>query len=155
MEIYRTPDSNMGEMMAKRLKKLPEENYWSFRIGWANNFAVNVCITPDINKSRHHRDPILGAFEKRVDQNFAGLFCATGCDGYLFLPPVFDPDTVAHETYHLIDYMMDRLGVQEPRDGEIMAYHLGYVVGKISEVYLKVKAEEKKLLTEPEKQDTL
>jgi hypothetical protein len=39
---------------------------------------------------------------------------------------------------------MDRLGVQEPRDGEIMAYHLGYVVGKVSEVYLKAKAEQQK-----------
>jgi hypothetical protein len=133
--------------MAKKkvLKKLPGEEYWKFDIGWANNFAVNVCITPDIDKSRRHRDPILGAFEKRIDgQNFAGLFCAVGCDGYLFLPPVFDPDTVAHEAYHLIDYMMDRLGVQEPRDGEIMAYHLGYVVGKVSEVYLKAKAEQQK-----------
>ena len=61
----------------------------------------------------------------------------------MFLPPEFDPDTVVHEVYHLVDYVMDRLGVLT-RDGEIMAYHLGWIVGRVSEVYLRVSKLTKK-----------
>jgi hypothetical protein len=134
----------MGEIMAKRktIKKLEEEHYYFFNIGWANDFEVNICITPDVMKSRKHRDELLGQLRPRCE-NACALFCALEGKGWLFLPMEFDPDTVAHETYHLVDYMMDRLGV-EHRDGEVMAYHMGYVVGKISEVYVRVKAEAKK-----------
>jgi hypothetical protein len=129
----------------KVLKKLEIEHYYSFNIGWANEFEVNVCVTPDIIASRRHRDPILGTFEPRIEgQKFAGFFAGIGCNGYLFLPPEFDPDLVAHETYHLIDYMMDRLGVVN-RDGEVMAYHLGWVVGKVSEIYLRISKNAKKV----------
>ena len=126
----------------KVLKKLDNESYWSFTIGWASEFEVNVCITPDVLASRHHREPLLGPLERITDP--AALFCAKGNAGYLFLPVVFDPDTVAHEVYHLIDYMMDRLGVVN-RDGEVMAYHLGWVVGKVSEIYLRISKNAKKV----------
>lgn len=132
--------------MAKKkvLKKLDIESYWSFNVGWASDFEVNVCITPDILASRNHRNPILGPLERITDP--AALFCAQGNAGYLFLPVVFDPDTVAHEVYHLIDYFMDRLGVRD-RDGEVMAYHMGWIVGKISEIYLRVR----KIAQKPDK----
>jgi hypothetical protein len=128
----------------KVLKPLPNEHQWAFTIGWASDFEVTVIITPDIIASRKHRNEILGVFEQpRCGQKYAAFFSAVGGYGYLFLPPVFDPDTVAHETYHLVDYMMDRLGVTQ-RDGEVMAYHLGWIVGKVSEVYLRVSKLTKK-----------
>jgi hypothetical protein len=40
--------------------------------------------------------------------------------------------------------MMDRLGVVN-RDGEVMAYHLGWVVGKVSEIYLRISKNAKKV----------
>lgn len=132
---------------SKYLKKLPFESYWEFNIGWANEATVNVCITPDIRKSREHRDPILGELPDKVGQP-VGLFCGKGRQLYIFLGPIFDPDTVAHESYHAVDYIMAYLGV-EHRDAEVMAYHLGWIVGKISEIYLKIKKEKrsKKVLT--------
>jgi len=127
--------------MAKKkvLKPLKIEDQWAFDIGWANEFEVIVVVSPDIEASRRHRDCIFGPLENRIPgQKFAGFFAGSGCKGYLFLPPEFDPDTVVHEVYHLVDYMMDRLGVLH-RDGEVMAYHMGWIVGKVSRIYLRIK----------------
>ena len=128
----------------KVLKNLPIEKHWAFTIGWANDFEVNVVITPDINASRNHRNELLGVDGPHTHRALAGLFAASGLRGWLILPPEFDPDTVAHEVYHLVDYVMDRLGVLN-RDGEVMAYHLGWIVGKVSEVYLRISKSAKKL----------
>jgi len=127
----------------KVLKNLPIEKHYAFNIGWANDFEVNLVITPDINASRNHRKELLGIDGPHTNRALAGLFAASGLRGWLFLPPEFDPDTVAHEVYHLVDYVMDRLGVLT-RDGEIMAYHLGWIVGRVSEVYLRVSKLTKK-----------
>lgn len=125
----------------KLLKKLDLEHYYTFNVGWANEFEVNVCVTPDVRESRGHRDEILGTLPERIGSPVA-LFCGKNNKGYMFFPLIFDPDTVAHETYHLVDYMMDRLGV-EVRDCEVMAYHIGWIVGKVSEIYLHIKKLEK------------
>jgi hypothetical protein len=49
----------------------------------------------------------------------------------IFLPYNVSVDTIAHESWHVVHQIMNHVGVE--LDSETVAYHLGYLVGKIFE----------------------
>jgi hypothetical protein len=83
-----------------------------------------------------------GAVYNRNSQKSA-YSCALECDGYTeylidFILAVnnrkYLQDTIAHESYHIVQYIFDDRGVKSDRNNpEPEAYYLGYLVRKITE----------------------
>ena len=135
-------------MAKKPFKDVPDdEESRMFYIDWANEFQVVLVLTSDIERSRKARDSVFNRSYESREHGVAGLFASTGKKGYIFLGQNYDADVSAHEVYHLVDYIMHYLDVKE-RDGEVMAYHIGYLCGEIAKFYLHVKNKKaKKALT--------
>lgn len=54
---------------------------------------------------------------------------------FMFLKPTADAGTIAHESYHIARRILRYMGC-EP-DNETIAYHLGYIVNKITKFMRK------------------
>ena len=96
----------------------------------AFDYHVHLGVTGDVVASRTERNGILGVY----DASPAGAMHAYNretAEAYLFLPFDVRPATIAHESWHAVRRMLVFCGAE--LDNETVAYHLGYLVGKIHE----------------------
>lgn len=107
-----------------------------------SGYEVYVCISDDIVASRQKRDGYFG--EKFTGGDALGLHSyplgSTGIS-WLFFPIIVRPGTVAHESWHCIFRMMSWVGADI--ENEVVAYHLGYLVEKVTKA-LEVSRERSK-----------
>lgn len=95
-----------------------------------SDYSVHVEITSDLKRSMAKYPPTKAVFET-VDVGCDGI--AVHVDGenvaFIFLPYHASVGTIAHEAWHIIKAMMERMDVE--LDSETVAYHLGYLVDEI------------------------
>ena len=95
-----------------------------------SHYCVHVEVASDI------REAILKhkIIKHVVDESFPGKDQAVAvhvrddCFSFMFFRPNPSVDEVTHECWHVILRIMEHLGAK--LDNEIIAYHLGYLVGK-------------------------
>lgn len=94
----------------------------------AFEYDVHIVFSSDVVASRIKRDDILGKYDAGPA---GGLHSYTpdGSYSYLFISPDALPSTIAHEAWHCIRRMMVHCGAE--LENEVVAYHLGYLVGEI------------------------
>jgi hypothetical protein len=98
-------------------------------------FKVYVIFTDDLAKARVAR---YGSAGVAAEEGTAALFTrGNGGYGHLFLHPDSCARIIAHECWHAVWWMFKWAGVAD-WDNETCAYHLGYLVGKVSEFQAKV-----------------
>lgn len=91
------------------------------------NYQVSVIFTPNIPKAVKK---LGGEVSKNTDACFV---TKKGCPGEGWLVFGLNPsaDAIAHECWHCISALLKFVGAK--REEEVVAYHLGYLVGKIHE----------------------
>ncbi len=94
----------------------------------AFDYNVRVIFSTDVVRSRIARDKILGKYD---GVRCSAMHCwnPSQAISYLFLPHKVPPATVAHEAWHAVRRMLRFCGAE--LDNEVVAYHLGYLVGEI------------------------
>lgn len=100
-----------------------------------SNFKIHIVFTGDMEhaqkvrygSSAHTHDT--EAMFRASDKNDAHMFFWLGaaCSG-----------TIAHESYHAIRFLMDDYAGATMMDNEVMAYHIGYLVQKITDFKCKL-----------------
>src|SRR5208282_5398543 len=114
----------------KDFEKIIKFDIWS-------DFKVHVVFTTDLAQSRIERYDSAGA---AADSSTAALFTrGAGGYGHIFFKPAACAQVIAHECCHAIWYMFEWAGV-EKWDNETLAYHLGYLVGRVTDFQTKVLA---------------
>lgn len=93
-------------------------------------YEVHVVFTADVPGSRVKRDNIFGKYD---GSPALGLHSYSPEEpfSYLFLRPDAHPSTIAHESWHCVRRMLHYCGAE--LENEVVAYHLGYLVGFIHE----------------------
>jgi len=91
------------------------------------DYSVRVVVSKDIESA-------LLLYKETREFNLGGTTEAMAIhvdDGrsFLFLEPGASPGTIAHETWHVVQHMLEYFQVDI--EAEIVAYHLGYLVDKI------------------------
>jgi len=100
-----------------------------------SNFTVHVVFTDNIARSRTGRYETAGA---AADPDTAALFTrGAGGYGHLFFQSDACARIIAHECWHALWWMFQWAGATT-WDNETTAYHIGYLVGKVSEFQAKV-----------------
>jgi hypothetical protein len=100
-----------------------------------SNYAVHIVFTDDLAKSRIARYGSAGA---AGDIGTGALFTrGNGGYGHLFFQIDACARVLTHEAWHAVWAMFEWAGVKD-WDNETVAYHLGYLVGKISDFQAKV-----------------
>ena len=96
-------------------------------------YRVHVVFTDDLRKSR-----IARYGDKGLSEDAAALHCvAKNGNAHLF----FDLSKVstciiAHESWHAVRRMLEWAGAE--LDNEVVAYHLGYIVGLVFDFWLDI-----------------
>ena len=100
-----------------------------------SNYDVHVIFTEDIVKSRMGRYGTAGA----AGSGQTGALHSSTVDGHshLFYKPTASAEIITHEAFHAIWAMFNWTGVKD-WDNETTAYHLGYLVGRITTFQSKV-----------------
>ena len=100
-----------------------------------SDFKVYVVFTEDLAKSRIKRYETAGV----ASDSDTGALYTRGAGGYghLFFKTDASAEVIAHECFHALWHMFNWAGVQE-WDNETAAYHIGYLVGKVSLFQAKV-----------------
>jgi hypothetical protein len=96
----------------------------------AFEYGIHLVFSDDVVASRTKRDGFLGKYDGGPA---GGLHSYTpdGSYSYLFLRFNANPSVIAHEAWHCIRRMMVYCGAE--LENEVVAYHLGYLVGFIHE----------------------
>jgi hypothetical protein len=103
-------------------------NVWS-------DFKVYVVFTKDLAASRIKRYETAGV---AADSSTAALFTkGAGGYGHLFFKPDACAEIIAHECCHAVWYLFEWAGVAK-WDNETLAYHIGHLVGRVSEFQAEV-----------------
>lgn len=99
-----------------------------------NNFTVIVEFTGDIKKSLLRREETR---QVEIEDGVGGLAVhrADRMRSFVFLKHDSTIGDVTHECWHAIRHMMNHLGIA--LDSETVAYHLGYLVQKVSELRMR------------------
>ena len=91
-----------------------------------SGYIVHVEITSDVSKSvlrypqtKNIEDPTNAMAVHCKDENFS----------FIFLKYNMDVGSIAHESWHVVRRMMNRMDVD--LDNETVAYHLGYLTNEI------------------------
>lgn len=93
-----------------------------------SNYVVHVEFTSDIKKTMLK---YLGTKAVEVEDGTDGLAVhMPGNMSFIFLKHDCDAGDIAHESWHVIKRMMEYFGVQI--GNETVAYHIGYLVNKIT-----------------------
>lgn len=100
-----------------------------------SDFKVHVVFSHDLAKARVKRYGTAGV---AAEDGTAALFTrGNGGYGHLFLKPDACARIIAHECWHAVWWMFKWAGVED-WDNETCAYHLGYLVGRVSDFQAKV-----------------
>lgn len=113
----------------------------TFKIARANldfdvfGYRVHFVFTNDLCRARGLYDGILGHNGTMDSDGTAGLhaFAREGKHAwvsYIFLEWNASPNQIAHESSHAVERMFDWAGITK-FDGEVIAYHYGWLVGQI------------------------
>jgi hypothetical protein len=96
-----------------------------------SDYIVHVEITSDLEASMRRYPPCVAAMnEFKDDYSCEALTIHTDeTFSFIFFQHDASAGTIAHEAWHVVSRMLKLLGV-EP-DGEVVAYHLGYLVNQI------------------------
>jgi hypothetical protein len=95
-----------------------------------NKYPITIIKTTSIKKSVNKRSKILG---ETIDDDslYNGLTIEPEDNSvFIFITHKATLNTIVHESYHAIKSMMRYIGADE--DEEVVAYHLGYLVQKIT-----------------------
>jgi|SRR6266850_1634961 len=93
-----------------------------------SDYIVHVELTSDMRKSLDKYPPT--KIVPLDDATNAITIHITGDNfSFMFLPYNVSVGTIAHESWHVINRMLDQLGVK--LDSEVVGYHLGYMVNRI------------------------
>lgn len=111
----------MAKIKGDRIKTFifPVFDYWRIRVVSTNDF------NKALKKFKHTR-----AFSELENTAAFNVHVENENLSYIFIHHKVELGTVAHEAYHAIERMLSLHDV-EPR-GEVIAYHLGYLIQEIS-----------------------
>lgn len=102
----------------------------SFKFPVFCDYEIKVVSTNDFEKTfKRFKLP----FDE--DDKTAGaltIHCQDEAISYIFIPYKVSLDLMVHEAYHAIRHMLLKHSVKID-DNEVVAYHLGYLVQKISD----------------------
>lgn len=84
---------------------------------------VQVLLTPNVTETLQE----FGAVDP--DAEAVTQYALNGAGSRIILPLKPSAEVVAHEAWHAINHILEFSGAQ--KDNETVAYHLGYLVGKI------------------------
>lgn len=107
---------------------------WFVYIGKSANFAIN-----DFAKKTK-----VPGWEVEDNDRRYGHFAVyrpqkEGCIWFQ-KPFVYSPGVIAHECFHAVSYLMERLDVKQLEETEeLFAYYLEFLVNKVYDVCLKIK----------------
>lgn len=101
-----------------------------------SNFTVYIVFTGDIQKSYTARYGTRRSPD--TDRTEALLAYGGKCAHAIFQLGNSCSGTIAHESYHAIRYMFDDFEGVEQMDNEVVAYHLGYLVQKVTDFKCKL-----------------
>ncbi len=99
------------------------------------DYTVYIEMTDDMKKSLAKRKVTAPAISEIDNNAHAMVIHDDNASSYVFLPMKPAVGTIAHEAWHVIKGMMEYAGVE--LDNETVAYHLGYLVNKISKFVRK------------------
>ena len=100
-----------------------------------SEFKTYIIFTGDLAASRRRRYETAGA---AGEEGTSALFTrGAGAYGHLFFRYDASAEVIAHECWHAIHAMFAWAGVKD-WDNETVAYHLGYLVGRVSAFQAKV-----------------
>lgn len=105
-------------------------------------YTLNVVLTNCIDISRNKINNKVGVPESRFD-DCSGLhsYNKNDSEGFVFITASSPAGTIAHESSHAIYRMFTFYGVGF--DDEAFAYHLGFVVDKVTAFMIKNKKQVK------------
>lgn len=93
-----------------------------------SDFIIHVEISNDFDKTIS-KYPCIG-FAKGDNHRADAVTIHDGTNIiFVFLKHNVSVGTIAHESWHALSHMFDMLGMD--KEGEAVAYHLGYLVNKI------------------------
>lgn len=97
------------------------------------NYDVVVVITDNFNDAAKKLKLILPDEPPPARSSTGGITCHDKNDGqsYLFVKPKASVNIVTHESWHCVRRMLIWTGADF--DSETVAYHLGYLSGKVHE----------------------
>ncbi len=99
-----------------------------------SNYRVHIVITDNLARSRKARYGTEGKSEGAV------ALSSSSVDGHshIFMKEDASAEIIAHESFHIIYRMFEYIGADK-MDNEIWAYHLGWLVGKVSEFQARIR----------------
>ena len=99
-------------------------------------YRIGVVFADDVNRTAGY---YFSKFEPEKGTYAIHLPFTGENRAMIFLPFKADINTVTHEAYHAVRRMLEHIGIGlyetagiEQLDNETVAYHLGYVVGRIN-----------------------
>jgi hypothetical protein len=93
------------------------------------NYAVNVVLTTDIEKSRQKINKAM--YDIEVDETIDGLCVPSKSASWILLGFDASAGVVAHECWHAVWNLSQWAGVE--LENETIAYHLGYLVQRTTD----------------------
>lgn len=135
-------------MSTKRRRQSARARFLSKRVaGWISldMFRMSIPIfltnTHCIEVLKHEGIEVVPD-DGKVVQGYAGW--GTDAEGvrlhYVMLPPDSNTNTWVHEASHLVDFIIDYLGLDPSIDGtETRAYMLGHIFSSIEEIMLPIQ----------------
>ena len=110
----------------KRLKKTKFNDYEEVvTFGVYSNYRIHIIYTDSIPRSSKAR---YGS-EGRTENAAAYHRQAGGGHSHVFFTERWEPGVIAHECFHAIWAMLKEWAGVVDMDNEIIAYHLGFLVG--------------------------
>lgn len=106
-----------------------------------SNFKIHIIVADNICKARNkYHKKLDGLIEE--DSGYDGMVCYVPenyYELYIFLQPDVTHGTIAHEALHATLRIMRVFGAKLNRGSEEhYTYLLGYIVDKISEIFIKL-----------------
>jgi hypothetical protein len=98
------------------------------------NYAIKVVFTGDFKEFAKKKK--WSKFSEQIaddDRTVSGYHCSHPGEGLSWILLRHDPkiSTIVHETFHVVWRIMEHIGAKF--ENEVMAYHLGYIVEKITD----------------------
>jgi hypothetical protein len=94
-----------------------------------SDFIIHVEVAKNIEKAIGKYPSIADFSEEDTGESDGVAVYDGGQVCFIFLKPNVSVGTIAHESWHAIEHMMERFNVRP--EGEVIAYHLGYLVDKV------------------------